>query len=250
LPTPTPLPAPAPYTHLVFNQQTLSGSDVGPVTVNCPAGEVALSGGWATSGFGSVYNSTHTGNGWEIYVNHSTSDLINVYVECLVNKSSATVTQRLAQINVPASTSSQDAFALCQPGETVVGGGFALSGTNYLNGMQSTAVNQGWLANFGNYGASSALANVYAMCLQGTYNVLRPDGPANTVAGGSTGGSQATCPAGYYVISGGFGISAAANVYNSSPTNNGWETYISVLKLFGGGIPSTVVTHALCAQFS
>ncbi len=246
-PTPTPLPAPAPYTHLVYNQQTLSGSDVGPVTVNCPAGEVALSGGWATSGFGNVYNSTRTSNGWQIYVNHSGNDLINAYVECLVNKSSAVVTQRLSQITVPAGATSQFSPVYCQPGETVVGGGFALSSTVYVVGMEATAANQGWSATFGNYGSAGALANVYAICLQGSYPTLGPDGPATTVASGSTGGSIASCPAGYDPTGGGYSISTVANIYNTSPTNNGWETYISVISLFPA---NTVTTHALCAKFT
>jgi hypothetical protein len=247
-PTATPLPTPAPYTHLVYAQQNLTGGSVGPVTATCPAGQVALGGGWATSGYGNVYSSSRSGNSWQVYVdNYGSSDLVNAYVMCLVNLPSAVVTERLNQVSVPGSSSSTDDFSFCQPSETLVGGGFALSSTIFLKEQDSNATDQAWHGNFSNFGSSAEPANVYAICLQGHYSPLGPQGPATTVAPNSVGGSAAPCAAGYSVTGGGYSISSAAVVYNSSPTSNGWEAYSKVLSL---GFPSTLTTTTQCIKFS
>jgi hypothetical protein len=226
----------------------LTGGSVGPVTATCPAGQVALGGGWATSGYGNVYNSSRSGNSWQVYVdNYGSSDLVNSYVMCLVNQPGAVVTQRLNQISVPGSSSSTDDFAFCLSNETLVGGGFALSSTIFLNEQASNATDQAWHGNFSNYGSSAALANIYAICLQGHDPLLGPQGSATTVGVNSTGGSAASCPSGYSATGGGYSISSAAVVYNSSPNPNGWEAYIKVLGL---GIPSTLTTTAQCVKFS
>ncbi len=244
IPTATPLPVPAPYTHLVYNQVTLTGTDVGPVAVNCPAGQVALSGGWATGGSGTIYNSTRTANGWNVYVNHNGSELINAYAECLVNQPGAVVTQRLTQISVPAGATSQYGTSACHAGEVAVGGAFALSSSIYVNEM--LPVGQSWEVNFGNSGSSSELANTYAICLQGTNTSNDPEGTATTVPTGGTGGSSATCPAGTYVSGGTFINNGGGNLYNFSPTSNGWESYISNLI----GSPKIIDTGAICVHFS
>jgi hypothetical protein len=248
-PTPTPLPGPTPYTHLVYAQRTLTGgSDVGPVTATCPAGQIALGGGWATSGYGNVYNSSQSGNGWQVYVNnYGASDLVNAYVMCLVNQPGAVVTERLNQVSVPASSSSTDNLSYCQSNEILIGGGFALSSTIFLNSQEFNSTDKAWRGNFSNYGSTPALANVYAMCLRANYMFASPQGAAKVVVTSANGSSTATCPAGFMVTGGGYGISSAAVVFNSSPTANGWEAAISVLSL---ALPSTLIATAQCVKFS
>jgi hypothetical protein len=246
------VPSLKPYTHLVYAQKTLANSDVGPVTVSCPTGQVALAGGWATDGRGSIYNSSRISNGWQIYVNHSSSTLVNVYAECLVNLSNAKVFQRLKQISVPANTSSELAIAQCQTGEIAVGAGFALSSTTFLKASEVTASQSGlwgWGFTFGNYGSALALANGYAICLQGNYQQQNVNGPAQTVTPGNTGSSSANCPQGYYATGGSYTLPSSTLVYNNSPNTNGWETYIKVLNILGSP-PVTVTTHVQCVKFS
>jgi len=217
------------------------------VTATCPAGQVALGGGWATSGYGNVYNSSRSGNSWQVYVdNYGSSDLVNAYVMCLVNQPAAVVTQRLNQISVPGSTSS-NGYAYCQSGEILVGGGFALSSTISLNVQEFNTTDTAWHGNFSNFGSSAALANTYAICLQGNHMFASPQGNPTTVAANSYGGSAATCPPGFVVTGGGYGISSAAVVYNSSPTSNGWEAYSKVLSLSPS---STLTPTAQCVKFS
>ena len=121
-----------PSVHQVLQQQTLTGTSVGPVTVTCPAGEVALSGSWATNpSDGSnalVYNSSRNGaGGWRVYVQHSGSTLVNAYAMCLKNASGATVAERYAgSLSVNPGTYGTK-YASCNAGETLVGGAFASS---------------------------------------------------------------------------------------------------------------------------
>jgi hypothetical protein len=236
-PTPTKTPTPGgiiccltvillPSVHQVLHQQTLTGTSVGPVTVTCPAGEVALSGSWATSSSDGtnalVYNSSRNGaGGWNVYVQHSGSTLVNAYAMCLKNASGATVAERFAgslSVN-PGAYGSK--FASCNAGETLVGGGFASSnGLTLYNFAASGATWGGYVYNI----TGSALPfSFYAECLtySGSHSSLTSYAQAtgHTVSNG--------CPSGSYVSGGGFAGNQNSHVYTMSATTSGqaWEVY-------------------------
>jgi hypothetical protein len=207
-----------------MQQQTLSGTSVGPVTVTCPAGELALSGGWATSpSDGSnpiVYNSSRNGIGaWNVYVQHSGSTLVNAYAMCLKNASSAAVTERYAgALSVSANTYGTK-FASCNAGETLVGGAFASS--TGLTLYNFTASGASWGGYVFNHTGSPLGFNFYAECLtsSGSHSSF-------TGAGSGTGhAASPTCPSGSYVSGGGFASNQNSPIFTMSASSSAqaWE---------------------------
>jgi hypothetical protein len=217
---------PLPSVHQVFQQQTLTSTSTGPVTVACPAGEVALSGSWATSSSDGtnalVYNSTRNGaGGWKVYVQHSGSTLVNAYAMCLKNASSASVVERFAgSLSVNPNTYGSK-YASCNAGETLVGGGFASSnGLTLYNFMASGATWGGYVYN---HTGSALPFSFYAECL--TYSGSHSSLTSYTQATGHT--VSNACPSGSYVSGGGFAANQNSHVNTMSATSSGqaWEVY-------------------------
>jgi hypothetical protein len=231
----------APSVHQVLHQQTLTGTSPGPVTVACPAGEVALSGSWATSpSDGSnpvVYNSTRNGaGGWNVYVRHSGSTLVNAYVMCLKNASGATVVERLGQITVNPGTYGTK-FVSCNAGETLVGGGFAAS--NGLTLYNFSASGSTWGGYAWNTTGGGLLFNFYAECL--TYSGSHSSFTSYAQATGHT--VSNACPSGSWVSGGGFAGSHSSIVFTMLATSSGqaWEVYDT---------PSSLLNaYAMCLSF-
>ncbi len=239
-----------PSVHQVVSQTTLSGTNVGPVTANCPAGEIALSGGWATSNRSDlqVYNSTRSGTGgWKVYVNHSSSLLVNSYAECLRNASGATITERLTQVSVPAG-GTNSAVASCNAGEVLVGGGYALNTGLELYNTSAASASQ-WRGYAKNHGSTSGLLNIYAECL--TYSGAHSSQTAyrqSSIAAGDTGSTTSNaCPSGTYVSGGGYADSADAYIYTMSADSSGntWTAYIYA----DGGHSELLNSYAMCLGF-
>jgi hypothetical protein len=215
----------APSVHQVLHQQTLTGTSVGPVTATCPAGEVALSGSWATSpSDGSnpiVYNSTRSGvGGWQVYVQHSGSTLVNAYAMCLKNASSATVAERLGQVTVNPGTYGTK-FVSCNAGETLVGGGFAASnGTSLYN---FTASGSTWGGYAWNHTGGGLLFNFYAECL--TYSGSHSSFTSYAQATGHT--VSNVCPSGSWVSGGGFAANQNSHVFTmlAASGSQAWDVY-------------------------
>jgi len=215
-----------PSVHQVFQQQTLTGASVGPVTVTCPAGEVALSGGWATNPSDGanalVYNSSRAGaGGWNVYVQHAGSTLVTAYAMCLKNVSGASVAERFAgSLSVSPSTYGSK-YASCTAGETLVGGGFASN--NGLTLYNFAASGGAWGGYVYNHTGSALPFSFYAECLTyaGSHSSLTSyvQATGHTVSNG--------CPSGSYVSGGGFAANQNSHVSTMSATSSGqaWEVY-------------------------
>jgi hypothetical protein len=214
-----------PSVHQVLQQQTLTGTSVGPVTATCPAGELALSGGWGTNpSDGSnpvVYNSSRSGSGgWNVYVQHSGSTLVNAYALCLKNASGAAVAERYAgALSVSANTYGTK-FASCNAGETLVGGGFASS--SGLTLYNFTASGASWGGYVWNHTGSALPFSFYAECLtsSGSHSSF-------TGAGSGTGHAVSpACPSGGYVSGGGFASNQNSPIFTMSASSGAqaWET--------------------------
>jgi hypothetical protein len=228
--------------HQALHQQTLTGTSPGPVTVTCPAGEIALSGGWASNPSDGtnalVYNSSRSGSGgWQIYVQHSGSTLVNAYAMCLKNASGASVVERFAgNLSVSPNTYGTK-FASCNAGETLVGGGFAASnGTTLYN---FTASGSSWGGYVWNHTGSALPFNFYAECL--TYSGSHSSFTGAAQANGHS--TSPACPSGSYVSGGGFAANQNSHVFTMSATSSGqaWDVYDTPASLLNA--------YAMCLSF-
>jgi hypothetical protein len=238
-------PPQPPSVEFIVAQSTVSTGT--PVVATCPSGELALSGGWASSGTASIYNSSRSGNGWRVFPYASGGALTNSYVMCLKNDPGASVTQRQAQITVGAGTTS-NADVACNSGEVAVGGGYA----NPAVGMEIynfTAMGNGWGGYAANHSGAAQVVTFYAECLTSPGNPgVNFTSPATTsINGGASGGTQVSCPGGSLLSGGGFADDENALVYNSSPNSSStWETYLK-----NQGAASTGLNvYAMCLSFS
>jgi hypothetical protein len=150
-------------TQQVYGQVTASGGGTGHAMVYCPSGSVVTGGGFAGSTNLLVYNSSGTGNGWEVYAkNLSGSDLgLNSYAICLSGVS-GTTQQVYTQVTTSAS-SIGNALAACPSGTYLTGGGYA--GNKNLVVYSESATGTGWDVYAQNTSGSSQLLNSYAICL-------------------------------------------------------------------------------------
>lgn len=228
-----------PSVHQVVNQVSLSGTSSGPVTATCPAGELALSGSWATNssdGSGAiVFNSTRNGSGaWNVYVSHSGATLVNAYVNCLKNPpAGATVSEVWAGgLSVPANSYGTK-FASCGS-DTLVGGGFASNNGITLYNFSNSGSSWGGYA--WNHTTSAAAFSFYAECLHSATGHS-----ASTLASGSS-GTTATCPANTMVSGGGFATSSnSVTSFTMSTNGNGWQVYTS---------SGSLNAYAMCLSFA
>jgi hypothetical protein len=249
--TPTPTPSPGthapPSVHQVVNQVTLSGAGEGMVIATCPAGELAVSGGWGVkyNSNATILRSKRSGTGsWSVYVSFPSTVLVTVYAECLANASGATITERLTQVSV-ASGGQVDTYPTCNAGEVVGGGGFALD-ANLVLIVFTTKSDTQWWGSIISHSANPALATIYAECLaySGAYLALSTNQEIN-IATGSTGSVTAPpCPSGSYLSGGGFVHDDGSFIYAMSAqrvlSDNG-SSYIGWTMLgYAYGRPGTV----------
>jgi hypothetical protein len=206
--TPTPSVGAKPTVHQVSLQKTLSGTDLSFGTITCPAGEIALSGGWIVPDDGSsakVYHFRRNGTGgWSLLVMHTTTTTVTAYIECLKNAPTATIVERSSGITVPANG---DTFtnAACNAGEVVVGGAFdtppGLTLYNFLNDPPEVPAKT-WHGRARNVTAAPIVMGIYVECL-----TLAGASSSSVNLDAYTFGSPeatSTCPNGTYVSGGGY----------------------------------------------
>jgi hypothetical protein len=226
------------------------------VVATCPAGEIALSGGWAvlyTSG-ATILRSKRSGTrGWSVYVSYPSTVLVTVYAECLANASGATITERPAQVSV-APGATVDAYPTCTTGEVIGGGGFALDANLVLYVFTNRSDTQ-WWGMVVSRSANAALATIYAECLAYSRAYLAQSTNLYvTIPTGSTGSAASpTCPSGTYVSGGGFVHDEDSFVYGMSAQRvfgDDGSTYIvwKVLAYAWGTSPAEFRVDAICLQ--
>jgi hypothetical protein len=241
-PTPTPTPSGPPATHVVGVQATVNTGT--PVVVTCPAGELALSGGWASSAAAPVYLSSRQGNGWQVLANGSGA-LVHASVLCLQHDPSVSVTERTASVTVAAHAHG-DTFALCTAGEWLAGGGFSLppSGVEVFNlGANGNA----WGGYAHNTTASPATVTFYAECLHAPGGQIFPSPTATaTIPPGESNGTQAACASGVMLTGGGYNDDGNAIEYISSPkSNSAWGVSLQNQ----GALPTPLNVYAMCLVY-
>jgi hypothetical protein len=220
-PTSTPAP-PAPATIQVLDQQHIPASATGSATASCAAGSIVVGGGWASNTDLQVYNSSKTGNGWQVYAknNSASSQLLNSYAICL-SGTSGSVAQEFAQKSLP-NGASDSVSKPCSSG-VVTGGGFADNIGVFL--YNTSPDGNGWEAAATNNTGSSQLLNAYAICLNGTSATGQEVFHQVSVAAGAIGDATIACPSGSLVTGGGFAANAGEITYTSLKESNGWHVY-------------------------
>jgi hypothetical protein len=153
-------------TSQVVKQVTAPANDIGHAVAACPGGSVVTGGGYASNDQFTVYNSSKSGNGWQVYArnNSGSSQLLNAYAVCLAG-TTATSSQVGVQGTVPAN-STKGVQVECPSGSILTGGGFAGS-TNLLmyNTSMTTGDPKAWISYARNLTGSNQLLNTYGICL-------------------------------------------------------------------------------------
>lgn len=130
----------------------------------CPSGSIAVGGGFVNGSNGALelYNSSKSGNGWQIYVNNITGsqELFNTYAICLSGASGST-TQGQSNESVPAGSIGHG-VTVCTGSSILTGGGFALNLGLYVYNM--SAAGNSWQNYARNPLATDKLMFTYAIC--------------------------------------------------------------------------------------
>jgi hypothetical protein len=156
-------------TEQVYSQVTAAAGGIGHAVAACPAGSIVTGGGWAASHNGNVivYNSTRSGNGWQVYgSNVSGSDeLLNAYAICLSGAGGATTTQQGASGSIPAGNK-DNVVATCGAGSLATGGGFAGNDEFiFYNTSPNPGTDNQWLTWVENNAGSSMTLHSYVTCI-------------------------------------------------------------------------------------
>lgn len=268
-----------PGIHEVANTVTLSGTNTGPVLATCPAGEVALGGGWNVPPRARVFAAVLQGNTWAVSVANAGLSLsaevatepkpgaeigigaVTAYVECVHGVAGLVVTAQSSSISVPANQRLVHA-GFCNTGEVLVGSAFDLGGPSaniWLETNSPTTAAFGyplWFFSGMNQDSVAHSVSFSVQCLGnfslGAYTLYLQNtgGPVSAI---TTGSVTALCPSWMQVAGGGLGISAPtggiANPYLLHAANGGWQGGTfgvtgSVLTLF---VPTAI---AICLPFS
>jgi len=153
-------------TEQILQQVSVAAGDIGHPVASCPSGSVVTGGGFASRSDGSfyVYNSSKSGNGWQVYArnNSGASIPLNVYAICL-SGTTATSSDVYEQKSIPAS-STDSAIATCPTGNLVTGGGFA-AGNGLVLYTTNMKDNLSWQTYAKNTTGAGVLLNSYAICI-------------------------------------------------------------------------------------
>jgi hypothetical protein len=233
----------APSSQQVYAQVTAPAGDIGHAVVACPSGTVLTGGGYAGNTNLFVYNSSASGNGWQVYAKNlsGSGQLLNAYAICLSN-TSGTSQQVYGQVTAPASGIGHATIA-CPSGSVVTGGGFA--GNNNLFVYNTSTNGNGWGVYAQNTSGSDQLLNAYAICLSGTSGTSQQVLNQVTAAGSGIGHATIACPSNTVLTGGGFAGNNNLFVYNTSADGNGWETYAKNTS----GSSQLLNAYAICTTF-
>lgn len=205
---------------------SLSAGATVHTTVDCPAGSVVVSGGYAANDGVRVWHSTKDGNGWRVYATNTTGSnkAVNVYAVCLHN-SGGTTDVEYTQKYINASTYTQ-IIASCPSGSVVTGGGWVIGTDTNVSLYNSSKSGNSWQIYVQNDGGGSPLINVYAVCLDGTSgSTSSVTDNSGVIPPGDIEHLVMDCPSGSFVTGGGFAVNIGATIYHETITSNSWQVY-------------------------
>ncbi len=152
-------------TSLQLSQENANANNWTQIVATCPAGSVVTGGGWVigTDTNITLYNSSKSGNGWQIYVDNAggSTPLINAYAICLSGVSGTTQSVSDTSGVVPAGDI-EHLEMTCPGGSYVTGGGFAVNtGATIYNEL---ITGNSWNVYARNNTASEKLLYGYGIC--------------------------------------------------------------------------------------
>jgi hypothetical protein len=151
-------------TTAILEQIHANPSTTTNLKATCPAGSVVVGGAFVTASNGSLqlYNSSKSGNGWQIWVKNVTSGdpLFNVYAICL-SGTSGTVSDPMTSVSVPANDY-EHGITMCPAGSYVTGGGFAINHGEYI--YNTSPSGNGWQNYVDNPTSDPLQMYTYAIC--------------------------------------------------------------------------------------
>ena len=207
----------------VDQQIAIEANSSGNLTVNCPAGALVTSGGFAAQSGLRVWHSMKDGNGWRVYATNKLDEPQNltVFATCLSN-SGGTVSQTVFQANAEPETITH-LSAACPANSLVTGGGFVIGTNNSIQLYNTTKNENGWQIYIDNTSDSTPLINVYAICLEAVSgSTTSYQNTSGKIAPSGVAVLSQICPDTAYVMGGGFVINRGALVYSTFKFQNGW----------------------------
>lgn len=243
-PTRTATPTSLPLSVQQYSEQiSIPPNSTENKTVNCPAGSVVVSGGYAHQLGIRAWHSVKDGNGWRIYATNTlgSARTLTVTATCLFN-SGGTSDLTLTQENISANDVTQ-LTANCPSGSLVTGGGWVIGNNNPLKVLHASKSGNSWQIDVENPSGNTPLVNVYAICLSGVPGSTAQEASLDEIVSptGTTNVSE-LCPTGSYVTGGGFTIDSDLVLYNTSKYQNGWINYVSNAT----GVEKRMDTYAIC----
>jgi hypothetical protein len=254
----TPVGAP-PYIHEVSNTVTPITVIPPAVSASCPAGEVALGGGWSVPQDRRVDKVQLINNTWTVYTYYQpvnqqgigaaalpasqppqaapmtlaapSTNSYTAYVECLAGAVGAVVLpHEVDQIISPAAFPDDytTIWASCPPGWAAVGGGFDLSASGAQLELKETAplpidvlgaTSSGWEISVKNHDVTPQVARVYVYCELG-YVASYYYAVGGYIYASQMGSVTVNCPAGLVLAGGGL-LYRSGNDQNHDASNIG-----------------------------
>ena len=152
-------------TEWTYEHVNINANSYTHLTATCPAGSVVTGGAWVigTDEDIQLYNSTPSGNGWQIFVNNygPSTPQVNVYAICLSGASGSTSTE----INNTGVIPPGDYEILteeCSGGTYATGGGFILNLGSVL--YNTSLAGNSWKNSVRNDTAVQKVLKTYAIC--------------------------------------------------------------------------------------
>jgi hypothetical protein len=217
-----PPPAVMPSVSSVYADVSVSPGMTKQASVSCPAGTVAVSGGFSTHRKVQVYSQSLSGNGWRAFGKNTdlVSRNLRVYATCLTYPSTSST-----HYWTTGTVTAGDILNLkqaCPAGTIVTGGGFSGTSDGSVWTYNSSQSGNGWQTWVKNTSGSNKSVNVYAVCLSGATATTSSSSVTVSIPAHASGGSNYTCPSGKILVGGGWALQEGLTIDSSYFGSDKW----------------------------
>jgi hypothetical protein len=240
----------SPYTEKVLEEAAVAGGGYGSLMVYCPAGGVAVGGGFSVGPDVLFLTQYMFGNGWRVDVKNTagSSEIVRAYAVCLHNAAGAHTTQMHKKVTLWGHDH-QEVLVSCSPGSIVTGGGWS-AGENVRIYTSNKAGGDTWRVSGHNIASVDETLTAFAICLSGVSGITTQFGTATTLPSSGAGSVATSCPAGSIMTGGGFVDESGGDLLihiNSGPWGTGKEWRVYALDTNSSAV--TLHGYATCLGF-